>query len=284
MLDDSILDHHILSYEAEETLKFENIAEEMQKAGMTFPSKMTFDEPEIPTRISYSNGFFYVEGIRGMFKTLEQAYDHVRSAKNCGAVFDESVRELPDIEGGFLDEDGITMNLPNGMQRIFFGPTDNTNLDAAKYRQYLMTAKEWLTNQDDWLMAYSFIEDHPIFWHRSRPEEFPNQWNTSEGHNGMWVAPARNDKGEVVVMLEHGRSKEPAHQYHYHDPRLDVWGSSFEDAYIQMAKKIHKYFTVDGDERENVDYTPQQWEVELAQRISELPESLSVQIKESDVE
>lgn len=281
MLDDSILNHPLLNYESEKTLEFDKIAEEMQKAGITYPSKITFDKPETTVRISYSNGFYYVEDTRGMFNTLDEAYSYVQSLENCGSIFDQSILDLPGVESGLFGDDGITVKLPNGCVRLLFGPTDNTNLYASEYRQYLMLAKNWFKNQDNWLAAYHFIGSHPIFWHRTRPDKYPNEWVTDGGHTGMWVYPTQNDKGEQVVMLEHGQSVEPTHQHHYHDPRLDVWGTSFEDAYIQMAKLIHKYFTVDGDERKNVDYTPQPWEVELAERIKNIPDTINT-VEESN--
>jgi len=117
---------------------------------------------------------------------------------------------------------------------------------------WIRTAKAYLADPENWYLAYHFIEHHPIFWSRRYWKDGVDfDWNTNAGQTGMWQGVSMNN-GKPVVMLEHGAAVGPSFTMHYHDHKMDVWADSFEDAYVQYAKNVHKYFTLDGYAREGV--------------------------------
>lgn len=104
--------------------------------------------------------------------------------------------------------------------------------------------------------AYNMLDTHPAFW--TRVEEEPT-WNWQiDGH----VQNLRFFLAEGEWMMEAG-SHTPGFTGHYYDPRLDVYGDTFEDCLLAMAAKVDKFFHEDGTEREGVEYEKSKLELLL---------------------
>jgi hypothetical protein len=279
MLDDSILGHLIFDGLPDSADSFYNIKQILTDAGVTFPAKMTW-EPVKPTVLicfSVDSRMFYAKDQVGEYETLAEIYDAV-DRRDVQVKFDESVRlsgEVEDFMGDDLSMIGVRSER-KGFRRILIGrgQEGQDTLDYSHYYHFLLQAKQWLADQDDFVKAYSFIQMHPAFWYRPIPERSPYHWATDNGHESVWVCVTRNDKNEPVVMLEHGSSVEPEHTMHYHDFRLDVWAPTFEEAYIDLAKKTHKFFSLDGEERPDVEYKKTKLELELEERLEEAKKDL----------
>ena len=59
-------------------------------------------------------------------------------------------------------------------------------------------------------------------------------------------------------------------QAHYHDYRLDVWADTFEQAFIELAAMVHKFFDHQGVERPDVPHVKPAWALELQEIITDV--------------
>lgn len=249
-MNDDILDHPIFDRKFETHEEFDNIEKILAEAGIFMPEKFTWEPTKPVHTIFYSEdayelGFFHAEDIEGTFDSIEDLYKRIHEL-GAETLFDDSVLRVDGLKRGILG--GIAVRVKGGW-RMLFEHNPSRSLEFSQFFNFLKGAKHWLTNQDDWVAAYSFIQYHPMFWNRHRIDKYPHEWDTENGHATLWVCATKNDKGEPVVMLEGGSSVEPNHNHHYHDYRMDVWGKNFEDAYIQFAQNVHKYFSLDGEDR-----------------------------------
>jgi hypothetical protein len=247
MLNDDILNHPILDHEFETSEEFDNIEKILIEAGITMPEKFTWEPIKETATIHYDSleGKFYSDEIGEYHEDITYVYDAIRQLGK-ETLFDESVFEAEGLKRGVLG--GVDFRVRGGW-RMMFQHNPSRSLEYSNYLSFLKNAKYWLANQEDWVAAYQFIEHHPAFWNLRRPDKYPYEWDTEGGHRTLWVFATKNDKGEPVVMIEGGSSVAPNHDHHYHDYRMDVWGKNFEDAYIQFAQNLHKYFSVDGIDR-----------------------------------
>jgi hypothetical protein len=270
MLNDDILNHAIFNQDGlpDDESSFHNIETILADAGVTYPAKVTWEDPKPVVTIKYNKeyGVFTADGMRERWDSIITAYDSL-DKRNVDIEFDESIRESPEVD----DDSGLTMlgikQKGTNFHRGLIGRVDSRPLDFNTYYSFLLVAKAWIADQDNWVLAYNFIQLHPVFWSCPRPEQYPHQWDFDSGHGSLWVAVSTNKDGPVV-MMEHGSSVPPRHNHHYHDFRLDVWAPSFENGYVQMAQKVHKFFTLDGEERPDIEYQKTQLEVDIDDRLA----------------
>jgi len=270
MLNDDILNHSIFNQDGlpDDESSFLNIETILADAGVTYPTKVTWEDPKPVVTIKYIKeyGVFAAEGIREQWDSIVDAYDSL-DKKNVDIEFDESIRESLEVD----TDSNLTMlsikQKDSKFHRALIGRVNSRPLDFNTYYSFLLTAKEWLTDQNNWVLAYNFIQEHPAFWSRPRPEQYPYEWDFDGGHGSLWIGVSTNKDGPVV-MMEHGASVPPLHNHHFHDFRLDVWAPNFEDGYVQMAQKIHKFFSLDGEDRPDVEYEKTQLEVDIEDRLA----------------
>jgi hypothetical protein len=276
MINDDVLDLSIFTESHDDDEGFYvNIEKHLNDVGIEFPSFITFEEVKPLHEISWTAAGYAATGIEGNWPHIEELYDHIERELQHDASFHKSIIGSPDVEddlGGMVflkDAEG------RGSSRMLIGPVNKRQMSVYKYYGFLKTAKAWLAKQDDLLLAYSFLELHPAFWSRSASqiERHPHEWKMESGLGSLWTGLSRKDDGENVIMFEIGAAVEPARVMHYHDTRLDVWAPTFENAYVQLAQKVHQYFYLDGDSRPDAPYTPQDWEVEVADRLDKWKES-----------
>lgn len=84
------------------------------------------------------------------------------------------------------------------------------------------------------------------------------------------------DDGRLVIYLETGshlnkvEDGSKLYQEHYHDYRLDVWADTFEQAFIELAAMVYKFFDHQGIERLDVPHIEPAWVLELQESMKEL--------------
>lgn len=166
----------------------------------------------------------------------------------------------------------LMMDIPGSeMKRMLSSHTDKTSrfLDAENFLRFLYTATKYLENPNDFLNAWEFLDTHPYGWYRLNKDT--TDWIMNELVSRMGVAPYLDDKTQTVVfMVESGATYPPERTNRYHDLRLDVYAPSYEQGIIDMAAKVHKFFYLDGSERENVQYEKSKLELLLDERLADL--------------
>lgn len=257
-------------------------------------------EPALPAVIKYSEGKYFVdypedgeypESKRSEpFDNIVAAYESV-NIRVIDPIFDESLPELedPDNREGMVWTES---ELGPGFATMLISSTEDDHLKILKYSyiNWRNTAKEYLAHTDDFLMSYYFLDGHPCFWTRKldnsgNPRD-PFDWNTSGHAMNLWSSPNFSEKNSTGVSfaMEAGAHLAPNYITHGRDFRMDVYGESYEDAIIKTAALIHKFFDLEGNERENVDYVKSQLEVDLEDALARSTAALSRSAKTTDTE
>lgn len=165
------------------------------------------------------------------------------------AVFDASVEGY----GGSLSSNGFfcDRNPETRNYRLLVSVTTE-DLETILKHDYL----EWLTvlsveysaNPENFLTAHRFLTHHPMFWIKGK-EEKSYQWATDVGLSNMSINVWADEKtGKPVIFLEHGQHDEKGYTSYYHNPRIFVRQETYEQAIIDMAKKVNDVFDLDGNE------------------------------------
>lgn len=160
--------------------------------------------------------------------------------------------------------------------RMLFFTNDDTKIRILKYSYgYWQNTvlPHYRKNPSDFMASWHFLDSHPAFWTKSPYDNNRYSWETSGYAQSMWHVPSVDDEGTVYHMMEAGASVPPNHTEHYHDLRLDVFASSYEEAVVETAALVDKFFHSDGTERKNVEYEKSDLELILEDRIDDLEES-----------
>lgn len=283
MIHDDVVNHHIFSDEFENTDGlYANVESHLESAGITFPSFVTFKPVPPIDEVNWDaeKGYF-AEGIEGGWESLGQLADHIESIGHA-VIFNDSINNSPDVEENMGGMVFLRPNAKTGHRGILLGASDSRLLAINKYFQFFKLAKAYLENPDDLMLAYSFLECHPAFWYLPKGEKHQFNWQYESGLHSLWIGLTKN-KGKTVVMLEHGPSVAPAYHIHSHDHYLDVYAPSFDEAYIQLAKNVHKHYYLDGQMREDVKGVGNPDVEEAARRLDEWKkENASTENKEQE--
>lgn len=267
MFDLKLLDHDIFHPRHEdEATTYHNVIARMEEAGIEYPSFVTFEEPPVAHRLTFSDGLFHLSELSETFKTFKEAHAYVKWLKH-QMVFDDSIFDSGQLVDQIVGVSIVGEERPGTSGRIYLDYNDPRILEYNHYLSWLNhTVRDYLETPQDFLAAYSFLDHHPAFWHQPRPEQYPHQWQTDSAISKMWIAPTSNAKGELVFMMECGATV-PGTNHHYHDLKLDVYAPSYNDAIIQTAALVHKFFDVDGSERPDVAYEKSDLEKLLDERM-----------------
>lgn len=248
----------------------------MEEVGIKQPEFRTFEEarPIKVIRWNEDRKVFYVEGWPEEWESIKEAYREVEAGREYDADFDkDSV-----LKSGQVTDSGFSLrtesSLGKGFTTLLMGPVNSRGLETHEYWGFLCTAREWLRYKDDFLISFHFINHHPALWTRPEPERLPNRWSTSEGVSKLWVHASTRDDGSTVIMMEAGAAVPPTRKHTYHDMRLDTYEDTYEKGIIKTAALIHKFFDLDGSEREGVDYEKSELEKTLDERMAAVEEAL----------
>ncbi|MEB4799392.1 hypothetical protein [Acinetobacter soli] len=188
---------------------------------------------------------------------LPEVYQYFGEDKENGGLFFKTSKHLSSRLSSYTDQNKFE-HLQSALQTAF------------------ENEQAYLTNPTDFLTAYRFIDTHPAFW--TVTGDLPSwHWNT-RGHCQNVYHGAYNDEddGKLVIYLETGSHLNKAedggklYQEHYHDYRLDVWADTFEQAFIELAAMVYKFFDHQGIERPDVTYIKPAWVLELQEIMTEV--------------
>jgi hypothetical protein len=253
--------------------------------------KELLPEPALPAAIKCSEGKYYVHypengeypesAISGPFENIIEAYESI-NVRETDPIFDESLPELqdPHNRGGMI---WVESDLGPSFSRSLISSTEDDHLRILQYHYngWRESVPEYFAKPDDFLMAYYFLDGHPCFWTRqltnSGEVRDPFGWKMSGHAMELWSMPqiSKTNPTGVSFMMEAGAHLKPDYITHGRDFRMDVYGESYEDAIIQTAALIHKFFDLEGNERENVDYVKSQLEVDLEDALARSTAALS---------
>lgn len=262
--------------------------------------KELLPEPALPAAIKFRDGEYFVHypengeypesAISGSFESIVEAYESINT-RETDPIFDPSLPELKDRHNrsGMIS---VKSDLGSGFSRVLISSTENDHLNILRYNydQWQNSAPQYLANPDDFLMAYYFLDGHPCFWTRELTSQGehrdPFSWKMSGHAMNLWSMPqlSKENSTGVTFMMEAGSHIAPAYTSKYHDLRLDVYGNSYEDAIIKTAALVHKFFDLEGNERENVEYEKSQLEVELEASLERSNAALDEAAKTSEAE
>jgi len=251
---------------------------------VTLPDFYTFDSPTpvYTVTVVADNDLVYVtvassdnSPVGGTFGDIESAYDYVRNELSGDVIFAGDIEAVTGEEylDGVLTVPSKTAPQLGGRMLISSTDSDDEWLAKANYIQFLQKTLRYEANPKDFVTAFNWVDSHPAFWSRHIADT--NQWNTSNNSH-VWVGVGRRkDTGSSYIMLEHGSAVESDRTRHYHDLRLDVYADTYELAFVELAALVHKFFDVDGRERENVEYVKSALEVTLDERMASLAADLA---------
>jgi hypothetical protein len=139
-----------------------------------------------------------------------------------------------------LIADGYLAPMAYGHASGFDGPA----LVCGGYKAFLQAQEAYEKNPEQAGPAYEFINQHPMFWHKTKTRRGEIQVVTGQGwHSLQWLVLHRKNKEtgakQYTVTIETGPGS-------YHDYNLDVYAPSFDAAIIEMAKLIHKHYDSHG--------------------------------------
>ena len=206
------------------------------------PPLLNFPRPPKEYKILRKGpGEFVIDGEwDATFNLASEADDYITKRLNGKAVFDDldSVDDKSTSMGGMYFEDST------GRMLISLSSDEKFDMLRYSYAEFLKFTEDYRANSDDWVIAYQWLDIHPAFWHRNRPDT--SRWSTSNGMAGRWDSVHRNEDGTAGVGFEHGGTVFPVGTHHYHDTDMDTYSSGLEQAFIDYALKVDKHFNLDG--------------------------------------
>lgn len=243
---------------------------------------MKYDENE---------GFFYLndEGMT-TFSTIEDAYDYVNK-NNINFVFDESVIQwckntqadifededfenenddnnasqpksyLTQLQDDFYEQydrehgnNMITYKNDTGSSTALFENSSKKKIieivQDIKYFEQVI-AKAYHENPDNFMYAYRFINEHPMFWLK---QEFSNgifSWITDGGIDELthffYNQDEYDDNSPIMCVIETGEHVAPKYKTRYFSPLLTVQAPTYEQAIIKCAARLAQFYNDNGE-------------------------------------
>jgi hypothetical protein len=153
---------------------------------------------------------------------------------------DDEYDQLPEAEAN------DSHKRPNDLVFIKSKPGFMEELMAARsaYRAFLTIRDEWLEDPRNTILAYQFIDHHPIGWHlRNEASTGVPLSHTRIATSGLFSSMM----GWQTYCDHHRLLVEPL--AFCHDPRLDYVGSDLSDIVVNVAERIDRYYLPNGDDR-----------------------------------
>lgn len=196
-------------------------------------------------------------------------------AKNgVDVLFDESMKT--EFKDNFIG-DMLLFPLSNGNSGAILAYSDENRQASLEnaYQLFLKAEREYRNDPRNFVKAWNFIDTHPAFWTCSNLKANPWQWQT-EGYCSKLIQYVSNENGKPVISLSGGGhvpvathgTQEP-YTEHYGDWRLEVYSETFETAIIELAFRVSKSFTNEGESlsEEHFPQEPPAWVTELRDRM-----------------
>lgn len=214
------------------------------------------------------------DGVKHTFDELQHAVEHLG---DLDFSIDTSVYDATgtDSINGF----GITYPVGGSFSRLVMESTDYSRKKhlANSYKYSLEATETYLQDPQNFFNAYYFVDLHPAFWVALDFREHPFMWITNGHMNKVRQSVGKYESGGVYIMLETGarvlRNEGPKpYSTHYGDYRLEVVGSSYEEAVVKLAEHVHEVFRSDGSEREEVNLPVTQTQLMVEEVLKNHPE------------
>lgn len=220
-------------------------------ADLDLPAFITFPPERTTHRMSWDGTHVTLEGIEGTWTNPADAYHELRDS--IVYIFDESLAPFSGDKLRSPLEDSNRMwvrvhpDLTDGSSYFIGGPTDEDRVMRIKldYFYFLRQAEKYAAKPDNLSRAYYFIHEHPAFWHLYDREN-PTSWETHDGHKAVSVHVKEKKDGSIRVFLNAGGSAEGERASFTYDPDLNVTAKTLDKAYIKLAKRVAKYYGLDG--------------------------------------
>lgn len=227
-----------------------------------FETKLVYRDI-IDIKLTEDNCFTFEGGDK--YKTFNEAYDAVYELHPDalpGFDAEEIVEALPKHYSG-----SFGTLISNKERRMFFSYSSASrdslwNMES-EYKFFLKNCvKPYLKKPKNFYNAYQFVQSHPIFWklYGDINRNGTLHWETNDGLQDAWHTVYRNKKGKVFHMLEVGEPMDEEVEFNgekiilpnrisAHDLELDAGGYTYEEAIVDLAKRIHKLYDVNGAKR-----------------------------------
>lgn len=208
------------------------------------------------------------DGSTEVFETLEEAYNASREKG-------PDLNIAPEVAKREGAEDTPFLSFPSKDKRfhtMVFGYTDQERWDSLKrgYAEFLKIAEAYSANPEDFVTAWNFVDRHPAFWVATDLKEHPFYWE-QEGHTNKLRLSVYRNEGRTQIELETGSHVPPKYDAHYGDWRLEVAGATYEEAIIELAKRVALTHNLDGTDNPLADeiFDKPEWVKELEERLDE---------------
>ena len=113
-----------------------------------------------------------------------------------------------------------------------------------------VTARAYREKPDQFIYAYHFIQEHPMFWTKTEISPSKQFWCIDGGIEQLSVSfyteDEHDDDSDIVCMIETGEHIAPDYTDRYFSPLLTVKSDSYENAIIACAQRISQFFYDDG--------------------------------------
>lgn len=181
-------------------------------------------------------------------------YDVYEHAKEYNFEFTAAAIEASGSEETWL---GVHLPRDDGMITLMLAINDVERWDMLQndYHQAVENIETFRADNNA-ASAFDMLDTHPAFWTR-RAAEPTWDWQTNGHMQDIWFAPT----GGGWTMEAGGHTDDFTSKFH--DLRLDVYGNTFNDALIELAQKVDKFFNVDGTEIPDVEYEKSNLELHL---------------------
>lgn len=120
----------------------------------------------------------------------------------------------------------------------------------------LATAEAYHSDSSSFVKAYTYVNEHPAFWFIKKDKKTDAEWWVTDDYCVLMYKLTLDDKNHpqgYQWALEGGSHVEDDYRIHYHDPELDLYAPTIEEAYIKFAEKVSELYDDYGDEIPNPD-------------------------------
>lgn len=228
---------------------YDSMALLLAKLRIARPEFVQFTEKPKPRTVRLAdNGKFTVEGEDGQYDSVEVLYDATTGPLH----FDDSVAGSPEVEHKM--DQFLFLRSEGGSARLLLGrdSDDAERAVAYAYYQFLVAARQWYKNPDDFFTSYDFLIRHPAFWHvhKSSNPVMEDEWVTDDGLSDMTVYTYKSEEdGKRFVGLEAGGVVRPDNIRFWRGDGLNVTKPTLDEAYIALASALDSEYDLTGTHR-----------------------------------
>lgn len=232
----------------------------LAQQGISLPSFVKIPKQTPPLAVKMlDNGKFVMEGNDTEWNSIEALYDSTKKSLR----FDDNVENSPEVVQKM--DQFLFLQPKDGSGRLLMGRGDSEELVAVTYAyyQFLVAARAWYENPNDFFTSYEFLIRHPAFWHveTSTNPAVEDSWVTDDGLKDLTIFTfVREADGKRYVGLEAGGTVRPQNNHFWRNDGMEIFKPTMDEAYIALAEALDKQYDLAGvprsQEAENVTHDP----------------------------